>query len=159
MAARSIPAAAFDGEVEPGSTFRLLKPRAKVLSVSANQADHLLLYRLMDVSQWTLVTADTCRDAVRQLWLSGARAVFCDSALPDGSWKNVVGRISRLGAPPRFVVLSTVVDASLQSEVLHLGGCAVLGKPLSARDVRRILDAAYTPDPRPARTRALRTGS
>lgn len=158
MAARSIPAAAFDGGVEPGSTFRLLKPRAKVLSVSANQSDHLLLYRLMDVSQWMLVTADTCRDAVRQLWLTGARAVFCDRSLPDGSWKNVVGRISRLGAPPRFVVLSAVADPSLGAEVLHFGGCGVLVKPLSTREVRRILDAAYTPDPRPG-TRALRSGS
>ena len=159
MAAHSIPAEAFDDDAEPRSTLRLLKPRAKVLSVSANQSDHLLLYRLMDASQWTLVTADNCRDAVRQLWLSGARAVFCDCSLPDGTWKNVVGRISRLGAPPCFAVLSPLVDASLWSEVLNHGGCAVLVKPLSGRDVRRILDSAYAPEARPlGRTRVSRSG-
>jgi len=159
MAAHSIPAEAFDDDAEPRSTLRLLKPRAKVLSVSANQSDHLVLYRLMDASQWTLVTADTCRDAVRQLWLNGARVVFCDHSLPDGNWRNVVGRISRIGAPPRFVVMSTLADASLRSEVLNLGGCAVLVKPLMARDVQRVLESAYAPDPRPlGRGRAFRSG-
>jgi hypothetical protein len=146
MAALSIRAATLD-----------VKPRARLLSVSARQEDHLVLHRLVDSSQWRLVTAETCRDAVRELWLHGARVVFCDCALPDGAWKDVVGRGAKLGDPPRFVVTSVAVDASLWSEVLEHGGSDVLAKPLTGRDVRRVLSPVWhelRPSRGPASSRA-----
>jgi hypothetical protein len=157
MAALSTPAGAFHRHAESASGFRLIKPRARVLSVSANQADHLTLHRFIDTAQFRLLTADTCRDAVRQLWLNGARVVFCDSVLPDGTWKNVIGHISSLGNPPRFAVVSTLVGASLWSEVLDLGGTDVLARPLAARDVRRVMTSVWRNDMYPAsRARGVR---
>jgi DNA-binding NtrC family response regulator len=153
MAALSIRAATLNGDAESASKLRLVKPRARLLSVSADQEDHLVLHRLVDSSQWRLVTAETCRDAIRELWLNGARVVFCDCALPDGTWKDVVGRGAKLGDPPRFVVTSLAVNASLWSEVLKRGGCDVLAKPLIGRDVRRVLSSVWhelRPSRRPA---------
>jgi DNA-binding response OmpR family regulator len=134
-----------------GSVIRLLEPRARILSVSAKDADHAALCRFIDGRRWQFLTAHTCGEALRELRCRGARAVFCELALPDGNWKHVLEQIRGLQDPPRFAVVSPRADERLWFDLLDLGGHDVLSKPLVEDEVRNMLG------PAPARTAQRRS--
>jgi DNA-binding NtrC family response regulator len=127
---------------ECGSGKRVLEPRSRILSISGNDADHTALRRLVRGRSWQFRTAFTCGEAIRELWCGGARVVFCEMTLPDGEWKDVIGRIADLRHPPRFAVVSKRADEGLWFDVLNLGGYDVLSKPLVEDEVRNVLGAA-----------------
>jgi len=127
---------------ECGSVIRLLEARARVLSVSAKDADHAALCRLIDGRRWQFRTAYTCGEAIRELRCRGARVVFCEMTLPDGNWKDVLERIRGLRHPPRFAVISARADERLWFDLLDLGGYDVLSKPLIEDEVRNVLGPA-----------------
>ena len=138
MSAVAIPVAtvpAEDAQME-----RQAEPKARILSISANPADHAGLNRMIDHKLWQLVTARNCRSAVHKIDRDFA-VVFSECALPDGTWRDILDRLSRLDAPPQLVVTSRLADAYLWSEVLNLGGFDVLAKPLNGVEVRQVLAA------------------
>jgi hypothetical protein len=78
-------------------------------------------------------------------------AIFTESALPDGTWKDVLVAVKHLDKPlPAFVVTSAFASDRLWSEVLDLGGYDVLSKPLIHEEVRRVLDSIWMRRPRGA---------
>jgi DNA-binding NtrC family response regulator len=129
------------------SGIRLLEPRARVLSVSANEADHAALGRFIDGRRWQFRRAHTCGEAIRELSCRGARVVFCEMALPDGNWKDVLESIRGVRHPPRFAVTSPHADERLWFDLLDLGGYDVLSKPLVEEEVRNMLRPAAAPVP------------
>jgi DNA-binding response OmpR family regulator len=116
-------------------------PRACLLCISDNPADHRGLHRFIDRNLWRLTTAHTCRSGIRRL-AKGVDVVFCECSLPDGSWKDILNHITAMDQPPQLVVTSRLADAYLWSEVLNLGGFDVLAKPLNEKEVRQVLEAA-----------------
>jgi DNA-binding NtrC family response regulator len=119
---------------------QVVEPKARLLSISDNPGDHRGLYRMIDRSLWQLVTANDCRSGIRRL-AKGVDVVFSESALPDGTWKDILNRIGFMERPPQLVVTSRLADAYLWSEVLNLGGFDVLAKPLNEKEVRQVLEA------------------
>jgi DNA-binding NtrC family response regulator len=127
---------------EHRSRLRLVEPRARVLSISASQADHTALYRMIDTSRWRFAAARTCSEAVWKLSSNGARVVFCADRLPDGDWKHILAHLAGSNDPPRFAVVSPMPDELLWFEVLERGGYDVLSKPLVEEEVRSVLESA-----------------
>jgi DNA-binding response OmpR family regulator len=126
------------------SALRLVEPNPRILSVSESPSDHTALVRIVDNTQWRVDTADTCNEALQKLPYIGALAVFIDSLLPDGTWKDVLALAITLEEPPLLVVTSRLADDILWSEVLNLGGYDVLLKPLIKDEVRRVLASIWT---------------
>jgi DNA-binding response OmpR family regulator len=71
-------------------------------------------------------------------YLSGAESpvVICERSLPDGDWKDLLGKT------PRLIVTSHVADGALWAEVLNLGGYDVLAQPFDELEVRRVVALA-----------------
>jgi DNA-binding response OmpR family regulator len=126
------------------SAVRLVEPSPCILSVSELQRDHTALLRIVDDTHWWVETANTCREALQKVPHIGALAIFVDSVLPDGNWKDVLALAITLEEPPLLVVTSRLADDTLWSEVLNLGGYDVLIKPLVKEEVRRVLASIWT---------------
>jgi hypothetical protein len=62
--------------------------------------------------------------------------VICERSLPDGEWKDLLGKT------PRLIVTSYAADESLWAEVLNLGGYDVLAQPFDEQEVRRVVALA-----------------
>ncbi len=84
-------------------------------------------------------------------WAEGAAAVaryrpqviICEAILPDADWKDVLFQTALLRDAPKLIVISSYVDDSLGSEVLHFGGYDVLLKPLVEDEVVRVVGLAW----------------
>ena len=149
MAALATPLDSFDAEQREFESLRLLTPRPRILSVSECQSDHTVLRRIIDDTEWRLTTANSCREAFEKLCSKPPLAIFAESALPDGNWKDILVAIKHLDKPlPALVVTSAFASDRLWSEVLDLGGYDVLTKPLIHQEVRRVLDSIWMRRPR-----------
>jgi len=62
-----------------------------------------------------------------------APVIFCEPALPDGTWQDLLD-FSR-----KVVVVSRLADESVWADVLNRGGYDVLASPLEERAVRDVL--------------------
>jgi DNA-binding response OmpR family regulator len=71
-------------------------------------------------------------------YLSGGESpvVICERSLPDGDWKDLLGKT------PRLIVTSRVADEALWAEVLNLGGYDVLAQPFDELEVRQVVALA-----------------
>jgi DNA-binding NtrC family response regulator len=144
MAALATPLDSFDAEQREFESLRLVEPRPRILSVSECQSDHSALRRIIDDTEWRLTTANSCRQAFEKLCSKTPLAVFTESALPDGTWKDVLAAIKHFEKPfPALVVTSSFASDRLWSEVLDLGGYDVLTKPLIHDEVRRVLESIW----------------
>jgi DNA-binding response OmpR family regulator len=145
MAAIDTPIFTLDAlENASESAIRLVELKPNILSVSGSQSDHKALRRIVDNTQWRVTTADTCRETRQKLAHIGALAIFSESFLPDGSWKDLLELTSTLDQPPVLVVTSRLADDFLWSEVLNLGAYDVLLKPLVKDEVLRMLASICT---------------
>lgn len=134
-------------------SLRLIEPRPHILSVSECQTDHTALRRILDNTQWRLVTARSCHEAFEKLSSKRPMVALCESSLPDGTWKDVLAATTRFNDPrPVLVVTSAFADESLWSEVFRLGGYDVLTKPLIEDQVLRLLASIWTGRARRVRT-------
>ena len=118
--------------------------RPHILSVSGSQSDHTALCRIVENTQWRVTTAATCSEAWQKLPCTSALAIFSESFLPDGSWKDLLELTSTLDKPPVLIVTSRLADDFLWSEVLNLGVYDVLLKPLVKDEVLRMLASICT---------------
>ena len=115
------------------------KRQGKILSVSTVAADHHTLRRILNDQLWQIDIASSYREAVAYFCRNRVDIVICESHLPDGTWKDLLGHIAEMLAPPALVVTSGAVDAHFRSEVRALGGYDLITKPLDAEEVRRVL--------------------
>jgi DNA-binding response OmpR family regulator len=115
--------------------------RLKILSISPMPEDHLMLVQILDVVLWQISGVTTCREAIEHLRTEAFSAVLCESALEDGTWKDILECSAECADRPPLIVTSRLADEHLWSEVLNLGGFDVLAKPFSTRDVRHVLDS------------------
>ncbi|MEZ5398805.1 MAG: hypothetical protein R2729_03995 [Bryobacteraceae bacterium] len=116
-----------------------------VLLISPDETDWAALTNMLLGSPWRLNWAKTLAHGARileadigMLWL-----VICERDLPDGSWKEALGVVTQTASPPLLIVVSSLADANLWSEVLHLGGFDVLAKPLEIKEVAWSLQGAW----------------
>jgi CheY-like chemotaxis protein len=72
-----------------------------VVSASAEAGDQLA--DLLRQDSWTVRPAQSCREALDHLSIHGTPVVICDSSLPDGNWKDLLGIIIDSGRIDRRV--------------------------------------------------------
>ncbi len=83
-----------------------------------------------------------CEQASGFLADSRVPVVICEALLPDGTWKDLLSRMTSPNASPLLVVTSDVADECLWAEVLNLGGYDVLAQPFDPEEVTRVVGSA-----------------
>jgi DNA-binding response OmpR family regulator len=114
-----------------------------VLLISPFDEDHQHLAGILKHSNWQQHDVRTKREAFAFLRENVTPVAICESALPDGTWQDVLGRLDRMQCPPMLVVTSRIADDRLWSEVLNLGGYNVLAKPLNMKEVFHVAGTAW----------------
>jgi DNA-binding NtrC family response regulator len=117
--------------------------QTKILSVSSNGEDHSALQHILAGQSIQVSTFASCKEALEYLGRDGALVIFCDHSMEDGTWQDLLNRVSTVAEPPLVVVTSRLADDRLWAEVLNLGGWDVLAKPFHEREVLHVLDSAW----------------
>lgn len=117
----------------------------RILSVSPDSQDHAALSRAIDGMPWHIAGAATCRQAIAQIARKHISVVFCEHALADGTWRDILNHLAGKPEAPVLIVTSRLADDRLWAEVLNLGGYDVLAKPFSEQEVRHVLISALMP--------------
>jgi len=89
-----------------------------------------------------ILNSPNCEQASGHLTDSRVSVVICEALLPDGSWKDLLARMTLSSAAPALIVTSNVADESLWAEVLNLGGYDVLAQPFDGEEVARVVRSA-----------------
>jgi DNA-binding response OmpR family regulator len=134
----------------------MLKPLARVLSVSPIPDDHQALRQILDDPCWRVCVATGCLEAMARLTWDPIDIVICEGDLPDGSWRDLLRDADEYSQPLILIVTSRLADEALWAEVLNLGGRDVLAKPFEEHEVRRVLASAWDHRHRPMRARGAR---
>ena len=87
-------------------------------------------------SAWNVYPAQSVNEAVEHLAIRRTPVVICESPLPDGNWKNLLGSV------PNLIVTARAADEALWAEVLNLGGYDVLAQPFDKGEVTRVVSSA-----------------
>lgn len=144
MAAIETPIITMDApETGYESVLQIADTRARIISMSECEADHVALRHMVDETKWQLTTADTYQEGALKLRFLGAILVFSDCTLPDGTWRDVLTLTTDVEEPPLLVVTSRLADERLWSEVLNLGGYDVLQKPFARDEVENLLASVW----------------
>ena len=103
----------------------------KVLLICPSSSD--ILPGMLRAGNCAVRTTNSFREACGQLSSEGNSVVICERSLPDGDWKDLLGKT------PRLIVTSHAADEALWAEVLNLGGYDVLAQPFDEQEVRRVV--------------------
>lgn len=114
-----------------------------VLAILPDLSDRMSLRRIFDHSKWELHLVGNSQDAQTALKDLQVGAVICESRLPDGCWKDVLGQTVEMADPPPVIVTDRLADSSLWAEVLNLGGYDLLMKPFDQMEVYRVVSLAW----------------
>ena len=115
------------------------------LFISSVPEDQVALRQILGPTH-RVMPVDTCRQALDRLSDGDIPIVFCDRALPDGTWWDVLSQISSLPDPPLLIVTSRMADELFWAEVLNLGGFDVIATPFDSFETRHVAltATAYT---------------
>jgi len=85
--------------------------------------------------------ADTCKEALRFLRRAteAPDVVFTDTALPDGSWRELLDAARYLRVPAKIIVVSRTEDPWLYLEAMESGAFDFMIPPFTTADVEYIL--------------------
>jgi DNA-binding NtrC family response regulator len=115
----------------------------RVLAVSRKESETSSLAHILAHSAWTLLTANDIASAREALNQHHVHVVLCDTALSDGTWKDLLSTIVDLPEPPQLIVTAHHADERLWAEVLNLGAWDVLVKPFHPKEVYRTIHLAW----------------
>src|SRR5215471_15525865 len=108
--------------------------RISVLAALPSMEVRSFLENISQRCRWQLRWCRSCAEICSQFESSPGVMLTADR-LPDGDWKDVLGEVRRPRLVPPLIVASHIPDATLRSEVLHLGGYGVLTVPFLAQEV------------------------
>jgi DNA-binding response OmpR family regulator len=101
-----------------------------ILLVSLPHKDQTDLRHVLHHADWKITAASNLGEASLILRERPPSVILCERNLPDGNWKDVLDKGAQHMNPAMVLVISAHADDSLWAEVLNLGGCDVLMKPL-----------------------------
>lgn len=128
-----------------------------VLVVSPVEKDQEFLTRVLRRTH-RAYTAKSCRQAMDRLSSGGIAIVLCDRHLPDGSWLDILNRISTEVDPPLLIVAARMADERLWAEVINLGGFDVIAKPFEVHEVEHVVRTAWVCRHSPERSKHFAGG-
>ena len=117
--------------------------RRSILLVSPFPADHHSLRSALNDQIWSVDEVANYQKAIARLCCERIDVIVCESHLPDGTWKDLLGHLAVMTDPPILIVSSAIADDHLRIEVHTLGGYAVLAKPFTSREVQQVLTGAW----------------
>ncbi len=125
---------------------------ALVLSISPVEDDHITLRRILNraeasqsaIPAWKLQPSRGLGSALTAIRQKQFSIIISERDLSPGTWKQVLAVINELQNPPLLIVTSRLADERLWSEVLNLGGWDVLAKPFSVKEVRWVVNMAWS---------------
>jgi response regulator RpfG family c-di-GMP phosphodiesterase len=130
-----------------------------VLTVSACEADHVILSHVISHSAWMRRSARTVEEARAVLGREEVHVVLCEEEPPGGGWRELLDELHEMGENrPEMILLTRRADNRLWAEVLNLGVFDVLERPFRHRDVFRAVSGAWRHRVEQAR-RAVRAAS
>jgi DNA-binding NtrC family response regulator len=112
---------------------------------------------VLEESHTRCTLARSYREAVTALGRDSFALVLCDERLPDGCWKDVLGRIAVLTEAPRLVMMASEPSEALYGEALNLGAWELLVRPIRRDEALRIIDVGC--EKFAGRRRAARAGA
>jgi DNA-binding response OmpR family regulator len=115
----------------------------RTLAILPSQDDQSSLNEIFRHSRWNLHLLPALRNTRKLLDEVAPGVVIASSALPDGSWKDVLRELSHIHQPPPLIVASRLADERLWAEVLNLGGYDVLSTPFQREEVIRAVSLAW----------------
>jgi len=114
----------------------------EVLLISPLDDDHQRLAGILRHSNWRLHGVHTQAESLEFLRENVTPVVICTSELPDGTWRDLLFQLGRIGRPPLLVVASRLADERLWAEALNLGAYNVLAKPFDTTEVLHVVGQA-----------------
>ena len=114
-----------------------------VVAISSLEEDHVSLEQILSHSNWKVLRACTCQQALVLIRENQIPVAICERDLPDGDWKDILAEVARLPNPPKLIVTSRLADDCLWAEVLNLGGWDVLAKPFDLMEVTWSVSQAW----------------
>jgi len=117
--------------------------RTGVLIVSSDAGDaDGICSALAEDESLRVTVAGSYREALSALEKQQVAVIICDGFLPDGNWKDLLGRMAMMNDAPRLVILAGADNQALWAEAISLGAWDVLAKPVAAAEIRHVCSAA-----------------
>jgi len=125
-----------------------MKPGSSVLLASGGGGTHLALKKVLDEAGMHVCLAGSCAEVQNVLKALKVPAVlFSDTALPDGTWMDVLSLATQTGRRVPVIVVSRVVDINLYITVLENGASDFIVPPFYQQDISHVLRCAARTGP------------
>lgn len=112
---------------------------SRVLFITPRREDAARLGQMLNRISIPCDHAATVEEARDHLGETRYGVVLTESALPDGTWLDILEAAHRTTPEPDVVVTRALVDGRFWCEVLNLGGHDMLAQPFSESEVQRVL--------------------
>jgi DNA-binding response OmpR family regulator len=113
------------------------------LAISRSVEELALLEDRFKEARWKLYVARTYREALAELGRIRVPVVLCECQLPDGNWKDVLGRLAPMIERPRLIVFARKADDGLWADVLNLGAFDLLTTPFREPELVFAIGSAW----------------
>jgi len=114
-----------------------------VLMVSGGGMTYLALRKVLDEAGVQVHLAGSCAEAEKILKALKIPAVlFSDTALPDGTWLDVLSLATQARWRVPVIVVSRVVDINLYISALEYGASDFIVPPFYRQDISHVLMCA-----------------
>jgi DNA-binding response OmpR family regulator len=122
---------------------RQRETRVAVVALLRDQPDRKLLDSICHEHDWVVHFAESCQGAAEAAKELEAPIILCDRDLPGTEWRPAVQTLAASPSGACVILISSVLDEYLRSEVGLMNGYDVLAKPLREDDVVRAIKLAW----------------
>jgi DNA-binding NtrC family response regulator len=98
---------------------------------------------LLDICSIRSRRVHRCEEAAEELArVTSPQLLFTDTALPDGTWREVLALVEKAAAPVVVIVVSRHVDMRLYLETIEAGAADFIVPPFAGSDLAHIIRCA-----------------
>jgi DNA-binding response OmpR family regulator len=114
-----------------------------VLHLSPWQEERDLLSKIVVDTKWKIVHAATLREASAVMRTMVTPVLVTETALPDGTWPDIVREASRYTPSPRLVATYRFSESDRVDYLLASGAYDVVAKPFDLSEVIQSISFAW----------------
>ena len=130
------------GQAQPGHV-PYIQPKLTLVALVMGEQDRALLSHLAAEHGWAIHFAHTCGEAWDALNQLKAPIILCERDVPDSDWRGVIRKMVSAPHLVCAILISSVTDDYLWTEVISRGGHDVLATPLREENVLRAIRLAW----------------